>query len=172
MEYMNKSFNVHMGGSDNWDRIDWKKGRAIESFRGPYHFLSNFSRSSILVDSKWYDTVEHAFQAYKTNDLLAREHIRQAATPGEAKQLGQICPLRPDWDTAKIDVMRTMLRKKFRRQKNGAKLLATGSANLVEGNTWHDNYWGDCRCARCKDKPGENHLGKLLMEIRNEIRQS
>ena len=40
---------------------------------------------------------------------------------------------------------------------------------LIEGNTWHDNYWGDCSCNRCKSKSGENMLGILLMELRDKL---
>lgn len=49
------------------------------------------------------------------------------------------------------------------------KLLETGDAELIEGNYWHDNTWGQCYCPRCKNKIGENHLGKLLMKIRESL---
>jgi predicted NAD-dependent protein-ADP-ribosyltransferase YbiA (DUF1768 family) len=49
-------------------------------------------------------------------------------------------------------------------------LLATGDEELIEGNTWHDNTWGNCVCQKCQDIPGRNMLGMLLMELRTEIR--
>ena len=52
------------------------------------------------------------------------------------------------------------------------KLLATDNEELVEGNTWHDNTWGECSCERCKDIKGQNRLGKMLMQIREEIKSS
>ena len=40
------------------------------------------------------------------------------------------------------------------------RLLKTGKEELVEGNTWHDNYWGNCTCEKCKNIAGQNKLGK------------
>ena len=45
----------------------------------------------------------------------------------------------------------------------------TGDAELIEGNTWHDNYWGVCSCSKCNGR-GKNRLGKLLMKVREELR--
>ena len=50
------------------------------------------------------------------------------------------------------------------------KLIDTGDEELVEGNTWHDNFWGNCTCEKCRDIPGENHLGKILMDIRKKYK--
>jgi len=49
-------------------------------------------------------------------------------------------------------------------------LLATGDTKLLEGNRWHDNFWGNCDCPNCRDKPGLNYLGKILMRVRLELR--
>lgn len=59
------------------------------------------------------------------------------------------------------------LKLKFRNRKLAEALLATGDAELIEGNTWCDNIWGNCTCSKCAKTPGENRLGKLLMEIRS-----
>jgi predicted NAD-dependent protein-ADP-ribosyltransferase YbiA (DUF1768 family) len=61
------------------------------------------------------------------------------------------------------------LRLKFQDPKLRAMLLATGNEELIEGNTWHDNTWGDCSCDACKDIEGKNMLGKLLMKVRDEL---
>jgi len=57
---------------------------------------------------------------------------------------------------------------KFDKERTVQMLLDTGSQELVEGNVWHDNFWGNCTCSKCPE-PGENHLGKLLMKIRSEL---
>ena len=49
-------------------------------------------------------------------------------------------------------------------------LLETEEKELVEGNIWHDNTWGNCYCNRCKNVKGKNLLGKILMDIRDEMR--
>jgi predicted NAD-dependent protein-ADP-ribosyltransferase YbiA (DUF1768 family) len=64
-----------------------------------------------------------------------------------------------------------LLRAKFISiPEHAEKLLATGNATLIEGNHWHDQYWGDCTCAKHRDVPGMNILGKLLMQVREELR--
>lgn len=139
-------------------------GTTIDSFSGRYRFLSNFFPCEIFYCGKSYPTVEHAFQAAKTLDESAREHIRLQSTPGRAKQLGRMCVLRTDWESVKKDVMLNLLRFKFGRPDLRALLKSTGDFYLVEGNNWGDYFWGVCNGS------GENWLGKLLMQVRDEIR--
>lgn len=140
-----------------------KEMTPIDVFSGDYRFLSNFYSSLISVDGVLYPTVEHAFHAAKTNDKELKEKIRQAQTPGKAKRLGHQVELREDWDDVRISIMEDLLRKKFSIQGLKEKLLATKGRELVEGNTWNDTFWGVCNGI------GENHLGKLLMKIRDEL---
>lgn len=139
--------------------------KKIESFIGEYRFLSNFAPSEIEVDGHSYATVEHAFQALKTENPTEQEIVRSARTPGQAKKLGRGVTLRADWNTARVGVMKMLLEKKFADKVLRAELLATADAELVEGNYWNDFFWGVCRGR------GENWLGKLLMEIRSSIRK-
>ncbi len=142
----------------------------IKEFDGEFAFLSNFSHSLILHEGIVYPTVEHFFQAMKTLIPAEREAIAAAPTPGIAKRMGRKVNLRPDWETIKVDVMRTGLRLKFSDYELAQKLLATGDKYLIEGNVWHDNTWGSCNCAKCASTPGRNLLGQLLMEVREEVR--
>lgn len=144
----------------------------IDKFDGQYAFLSNFYPSTIepFDDGIRYPTVEHAFQAAKTTNIAIRKNIASQPTPGKAKYIGRHIKLRPEWREARIDVMRCCLRKKFEKPELQKKLLATGDEILREGNCWHDNYWGDCYCDKCHSIIGLNNLGKLLMEIREEIK--
>lgn len=136
----------------------------IVSFSGPYRFLSNFYPAQIYYDGVYYPTLEHAYQAAKTLNGVDRELIRGAATPGEAKTRGRRVTKRPHWDAIKLDVMERLLRGKFRPgSKLARQLIQTGNAELVEGNTWGDVFWGVCR------GEGENHLGRLLMKLRREL---
>ena len=116
-------------------------------------------------------TVEHYFQAAKAAEPLDFLKIAAADTPGQAKRLGRKCKLRADWEEKKIDVMRQALKLKFADPTLKAKLIATGDEELVEGNRWCDNFWGACHCLKCQDKVGQNNLGKLLMELREEIKK-
>ena len=84
--------------------------------------------------------------------------------PQAAKRLGRRVELRPDWESVKYDVMYQVCKAKFTQNPNLLeRLLATGDAELVEGNTWGDQVWGVCKGV------GENHLGKTLMRIRAEL---
>ena len=137
----------------------------IDSFQGEYRFLSNFVGGIFDTNGDFWPSVEHAFQAMKTRDLGQREMIRNATTPGLAKRLGRTVTLRPDWGDVRVSVMEKLVRRKFCQNKElGKKLLATADAELVEGNTWNDKFWGVCKGT------GQNHLGKILMKIREELR--
>lgn len=141
---------------------------SILEFQGKYRFLSNFWPSPILgKNSLTYPTVEHAFQASKFPDgSEEHEKIRTATTPGIAKKLGRTLGLpRENWNDIRVELMGRLLRLKFSRGSPLAtKLLETEYAELVEGNSWGDKFWGVCK------GEGENMLGKLLMTIREELR--
>lgn len=143
----------------------------IGVFDGEFAFLSNFHTSPIAdEDGIIYPTVEHYFQAMKTLDKTQRFNIAIQPTPGKAKRLGRQVELRKDWEQVKEQVMYEALTKKFSDPILRELLLNTGDAWLEEGNTWHDNYWGICQCIKCQDTMGKNKLGKLLMQLREEIR--
>lgn len=144
--------------------------KIIEFHGKKYGFLSNFAGSPFNYDGKSWPTVEHAFQAHKTIDVLERYEIRTAPSPGDAKFLGRGATLRPRWNNMKRDLMRLLVRLKFQHNPILAeRLVETNDAEIVEGNTWHDNIWGDCYCAMCKNIQGQNWLGKILMEVRQEL---
>jgi ribA/ribD-fused uncharacterized protein len=136
----------------------------ITALTGRWQPLSNFHRVPIVVFSAVWPTVEHAFQGLKTFDVGAREQIRAASRPADAKRLGRQVTLRDDWKQVKVDVMRTCLRAKFTQHADlAALLLATGERDIQEGNTWGDTCWG------MVDGVGDNRLGRLLAEVRTEL---
>lgn len=139
----------------------------IGSFSGEYRYLSNFWPAEVTFEGHRYPSVEHAYQAAKSLDAAARSRIAALPTPSEAKRAGRALTYRSDWDRVKLDVMEQCVRDKFKNNADlGAKLLATGEAELVEGNDWGDEFWGVC------EGRGANHLGKILMKIRAELRQA
>lgn len=142
----------------------------INKFQGKYYFLSNFSQSTIVYEGITYPTVEHAFQAAKSTSDKVRQEIAAAPTPNRAKHLGRCVQLRADWEDVKYQVMEDCLRAKFAIPELKEMLLATGDTELIEGNWWQDNTWGVCYCKNCQGKIGQNHLGKLLMKIREELK--
>jgi ribA/ribD-fused uncharacterized protein len=141
----------------------------INRFNNEYRWLSNFALVPIYFEHCRYPSVENAYVAAKTLDNRLRG-IVQKVTPGEAKLLGKLFTLRPDWNTVRLELMATFLRQKFSYAEFRDKLVETGTQEIVEGNNWHDNYWGSCGCAGCGNK-GQNNLGKLLVQIREELLQ-
>jgi len=137
----------------------------ILEFHGEHWWLSNFSDSKVNYEGVEYPTVEHAYQAAKTLDVEDREKIRTSGPPAKAKKLGRKVVIRADWESIKFDVMESLLRQKFAAGTELAqKLIGTGDGLLVEGNYWNDFVWGVCNGV------GQNHLGRLLMEIRNDLK--
>jgi len=121
----------------------------------------------IPLENVWYPSTEHAYQAAKGLDASYKKKVREAKTAGDAKRLGKTVQLRPDWEQVKLDYMRYLVWYKFGMYPDlGQKLLDTGDAELIEGNTWGDKFWGVCRGV------GENWLGKILMETRDQIRRN
>lgn len=127
----------------------------FQDANGVHLFLSNFYQHG-----NW--TVEHHYQAAKTDDPEWAAKILNAPTPGQAKRLGRKAPMRPTWESEKVAVMLALLRVKFLWPDLEQALLATGDAVLIEGNTWNDTFWGVC------NGRGQNHLGRLLMQVREE----
>ena len=144
----------------------------INRFEGDHEFLSNFHENVIWFNGRPWRSVEHAYQSCKTADDNQKKQIQAANTPGQAKRLGQVVALRKDWDEVKIMIMKMLVSMKFLQSPVlRDKLLATGEEHLVEGNTWHDNFWGDCSCSKCRSKEGKNFLGAVLMMVRGRLQE-
>lgn len=143
----------------------------IDKFDEDYAFLSNFYPVNLTVYGITYQNSEAAFQSLKTLDIQARKNLFSKASAKESKKLGRKIKLRSDWEFVKQEDMDYVVECKFYQNPELLqKLIDTGNEELVEGNTWHDNYWGNCTCEKCKNIPGENHLGKILMRIREKYK--
>lgn len=142
--------------------------RVITEFRGAYAFLSNFYEAPMVFQGISYRNAEAAFQAQK---CLTDEEKREFSElpPTKAKHKGRRVTLRPDWENVKVALMEEVVRTKFAENEVlKALLLATGDAELQEGNTWNDTFWG----VSSKTGKGKNTLGKILMKVRGELQQN
>lgn len=136
---------------------------SIPEFQGPYRFLSNFWPCEIRAWGLVFPSVEHAYVAAKTDDKWHQLQISKLPSAGDAKRYGRKLNLCGNWDLIKQDCMLDFLRQKFQEKGLAKMLLNTGNLDLIEGNRWGDTYWGVCNGV------GENHLGRLLMQVRDEI---
>lgn len=164
----------------------------ILSFRGT--FLSNFYPVTIHWQRAVYPCLENAYVAAKIGAtesevrsapfgspfLLACMKLRECR-PGDAKRLGRNFEAWPQsvrrdrFETepeCKIRIMRGLLRQKFGPDHPELvdQLITTNDAELVEGNTWGDTFWGmHSASGDFRNGSGLNMLGKLLMERRTEL---
>ena len=118
--------------------------KVIDKFDGEFDWLSNFFSCPIVFDGLTFQSSEAAYQAAKTLDLEERQKFT-SVNAGKSKRMGRKVTLREDWDVVKIHVMRCILQCKFTQNPELAKkLIDTGDAELIEGNWWHDKFWGVC----------------------------
>jgi ribA/ribD-fused uncharacterized protein len=143
--------------------------KPITNFRNEYAFLSNFYQAEFTTSRGIVcPTVEHAFQACKTDDPAQRLWVLEADSPSQAKQRGRHVNLRPNWDKVKVKWMYQLVYMKFKQNPRlASKLMVTGEAFIAEHNYWGDRFWGiDARTGE-----GHNELGKILMEVRKTLRK-
>jgi ribA/ribD-fused uncharacterized protein len=134
-----------------------------------FGWMSNFAGYPIELDGRTWPTSEHYFQAQKFLEREHQEAIRQTASAMIAARMGRDRkrPLRKDWESVKVDLMRRAVLAKFTQHADLQQLLlATGEAKIVE-HTRRDSYWGDGG-----DGSGRNMLGRILMEVRDAIARS
>ena len=146
----------------------------INSFTGRYHFLSNFYPCEIEHQGITYPSVEHFYVAMKfTDEQLIdgkyytcgdlRELIATMKNPGAVKKFSRKLKLRKDWDNKKLEFMEYAIKEKFKDNTLSDLLKSTGDNELIECNYWGDTFWGVC------DGKGKNHLGKILMKVRDKL---
>jgi ribA/ribD-fused uncharacterized protein len=136
----------------------------IDKLQGTY--LSNFYESVILYDGVLYRNAESAFQASKCADLEQRL-LFQPLLGAQAKALGKKVKMKDTWLEDRLYVMTEIIEKKFEQNPELAKrLVATKDEEIIEGNYWGDTYWG------VSNGKGENHLGKILMWVRNKHKKT
>ena len=137
----------------------------IDKFINEYNFLSNFYPSEVAFEGWVYPTAEHAYQGAKVINPHNQKMVRLAESPAKAKRLGRKFCDRFLFHDIKLEIMKEIVSEKFTNNESLKKLLLeTDNAMIIEGNTWGDTFWGVCKGV------GHNHLGKILMEVRDEIK--
>lgn len=154
----------------------------IIPFYGRNDYLSNFYESR-FVDKNYirYNCVEQYYQAMKAalfHDSFALEKILSTNDPAEQKYLGKTIVgfNKFMWDDIKIEVMIFGITYKFRQNDQlRNKLIDTGNNILCEASP-KDIYWGvglfksDPKIHDKKNWTGNNHLGNLLMSLRERLK--
>lgn len=139
----------------------------IKEFQGKYRWLSNFylTTEPIKIKDRGFISVEHAYMSEKSFDESWKDLCQQVTNPGQIKRMSRNIQLRTDWEKVKLDIMWVCLVQKFHQEPFKTLLLETGNQFLQEGNRWGDTFWG----VNLITGIGENHLGRLIMEIRDDL---
>jgi ribA/ribD-fused uncharacterized protein len=140
-------------------------------FDDEYDFLSNLFEEEVIHNGIKYPSAEHAFQAMKTSDVNEQSKIIEASSPSKAKLLGRKLTIKDNWEKIQEKEMYEVCLSKFKNNENlKKKLLDTGNLTLVNGNSGGDNYWGMYIDKDIMD--GDNKLGRILMQVREELKNS
>lgn len=137
-------------------------------FMNGWYVFDNFAPFQVSWRGKLYPTSEHAYQAahfFETNPELS-ERIRLAKSPREASDMAnENAHLEdPDWQSKKLEIMREIVRTKLEQHPYVRQILMeSGDRPIVEMND-ADEFWG-----WGKTHDGQNHLGKIWMELREQI---
>jgi ribA/ribD-fused uncharacterized protein len=126
-------------------------------------FLRNDYTAEIILAGVAYPTVEHAYQAAKTDDTSVRHKIAKEPSVQKARKIGRSAPLVSDWKKKRLGVMEALVRQKFFSHDDlQDKLVDTGHVpiHMVRDD---DHFWGID-----DNEKGENNLGKILEKVRAE----
>lgn len=135
---------------------------------GPYGRLHNFSPFRVIIGDNYYSTSEHLYQSLKYLDKDKQKLIRNQSSPKQAATIGRsLNGIREDWSLVKLDAMKFVLYAKLISNLSLArKLIETGNTEIIELSNY-DTFWG-----KNGKGMGENNLGKLWMQIREEIKDT
>ncbi|MDD3694290.1 MAG: NADAR family protein [Candidatus Pacebacteria bacterium] len=139
----------------------------IKEFQNEYRWLSNMFPVEIPFQGHTYRSVEHAYQAQKSKEISWKMFCTQEIYPKIVKKKSHEISLRLDWEEVKLGIMEELLFLKFSQKFFQTKLLETKDQEIQEGNDWDDVFWGVDKMTGI----GENHLGKLIMKVREKLRK-
>lgn len=142
----------------------------IREFKGEYRWLSNFFPAKVSLDGTYYPSVENAYQAAKFSQAHERRKF-ELCLARTAKVWGKKAILRPTWDQEKLALMKFLVEQKFRDEEFAEMLKAIPEyVHIMEGNNWGDSFWGAVINPGTLEWEGQNHLGRILMDIRDRLR--
>jgi len=147
-------------------RLDTEK--QILFYENEFYVFSNYSSFAIEWKGKIYPTSEHTYHSEKFVDENIKEQIRNTRSAHDSQKLAEANrdKYRKDWSEVRLEIMKDILRAKVKQHSYvKKKLLESGEKELVE-DSWRDSFWG-----WGPNKDGENHLGKLWMEVREEFKK-
>lgn len=147
------------------------------AFQGEPAFLSNLHPANFVMRGIKFNCAEQAYQFYRAacvNNLEASQSILKCADPKDIRLMGKKLDPSVKWDQIKDEKMKMIVLNKFTQNKELAlKLIGTGNTRLIEATRCP--YWGAGLTLGSREWgkgyfPGQNKLGELIMEVREELR--
>jgi ribA/ribD-fused uncharacterized protein len=141
----------------------------IGFYEKEFYMLSNFSSFAMIWKGEFCLTSEHAYHTEKFFDEDMKALIRKQMSAHDALKVSHEHEdkYRKDWKEVKVGIMKEIIREKAKQHSYiQKKLIDSGDRMLIEGS-WKDSFWG-----WGENKDGENMLGKLWMEVREELRSA
>jgi ribA/ribD-fused uncharacterized protein len=144
--------------------------------------FSNMHEAKIQVDGITFPTVEHYFQWSKAKmfgDAEIQTKILKTVSPKSVKSYGKKVKGfdEESWSAKKDEVMRVAVKAKLMQHPDILKKLRdTGVRPIAEADP-RGKYWGigtSADTSKAKDVakwPGKNVMGKILMELRTELKE-
>ena len=156
-------------------RLDDKKRDSaeacIDTFIGEYAFLSLKAKCPIEIDGIEYQNLTSAWLAQAVPEENRHKYVGLNAH--QARRLFNQLPHRKDWSERRTEALRCACEAKFRQNPTlASKLLATGNRPILYDTTGsHDNELGRCTCDGCQNQEAKNLYGKILMDVRNKLKE-
>ena len=151
----------------------------IEYFRGYKYVLSNFYYCKLVIDGKKYNSSEKAYQVMKAKfhkNKAIEDELMEAHFVSDVKKISEKIQVSAEWIDQRVDVMRKILRAKADQSQTYRKKLLNCKGQIVEAIRG-DLFWSagldekELRELPRERWPGQNVLGQLHMELRDELEE-
>lgn len=148
----------------------------VTAFQSQFSPLSNLFVAPIRRNGITYRSSEHAFQHAKAlcnDDHAIARSVLDEPCPYEAMALGKKIPITSEWQSKQLIVMEEILRLKLEQVPQFVQeLKSTGNQHLVENA--RSPFWGagthyNALSIFNKTYPGRNHMGRLLVKVRDHF---
>src|SRR5690606_32412190 len=156
--------------ANNLGRVKSVQPRVVPTEPTWVSTFSNFRRRPLTYEGETYPTVEHLYQALKFKDPGVRAQIREEQDTKAAQTLAhRLLKTKPEAvvegytqnSEMSLDLMRRVLRIRAEQDEVFRKALLRSEGPIAEPR--QDPFWG---------RGGENWMGRLLEELREELKHS
>ena len=153
--------------SDLQNVFNGETEKEIFFYTPTYYCFDNFSAFEVSIWGRVFPTAEHAYQwkKYEQKYPAIADEIYDATSPNAVKNISDAYKqeVSEEFLKNKLKIMKEILLAKVSQHEKVKKMLILSTGKTIIENSLTDNYWG------IGDSNGENHLGRIWMEIRGEL---